>query len=257
MNLEKVEVMEYQPLSSWPTFPAKPDAAEGGDAMLRNLFVQNVAHELRTPLTILMGYAELLQDGYGGALSPEQQQVTATILKQVHHLRTLTERVDLLLGAQVGLNVRLPLSPVEVVANAVERVQAQAGQAGVEISVQLELDIPLVNGDARHLHEALACLLENAIKFTPAGGQIRVSLYHDAGWVCVAISDTGIGIAEVELPHLFAGFYQVDGSTTRKYGGIGLGLTLVGTVAKTHGGLIEVSSQSGQGSRFTIKLPER
>jgi signal transduction histidine kinase len=257
MNPLKVDVMEYQPLSSWPAFPAKPAAVEGALASLSNLFVQNVAHELRTPLTILMGYAELLRDGYGGGLSPEQQQLMATMLKQVYQLRALTERVGLLLGAQAGLTVRLPVSLAEIVAGVVENIQPQAALAGVVLTAELQPEMPLINGDARHLSEALTCLLENAVKFTPAGGQVSVNLYHEPGWLCVAIRDTGIGIAESELAQLFSGFYQIDGSTTRRYGGIGLGLTLVGMVAKTHGGLIELSSQPGQGSHFTFKLPER
>jgi signal transduction histidine kinase len=202
-----------------------------------------------------MGYAELLQDGYGGGLSPEQQQLMATMLKQVYQLHTLTERVSLLLGVQAGLSVKLPFALGEVVANVVESIQPQASQAGVELKTQLQAELPLINGDARHLYEALTCLLENAIKFTPAGGQVSVVLSCESGWVCVAISDTGVAIAEAELPHLFAGFYQLDGSTTRRYGGIGLGLTLLGTAAKAHGGRIWVESEPGKGSKFTLTLP--
>jgi signal transduction histidine kinase len=255
MNLKQVDVMEYQPFSSWPA--SAPGLSEAGFVNLRNLFVQNVAHELRTPLTILLGYTELLQDGYGGVLSSEQQQMITTMLKQVNQLRQLTERVGLLLGAEAGLAVHLSVAPAELVEAAVAVVRPTAEQAGLEVVVNLEAGLRPVSGDARHLQEALVCLLENGIKFTPAGGRITVNLYREPGWICITTVDTGVGMAEPELDRLFAGFYQADGSTTRRHSGIGLGLTLVGAVAKAHGGRIEVSSQPGQGSRFTFKLPER
>jgi CheY-like chemotaxis protein len=101
----------------------------------------------------------------------------------------------------------------------------------------------------------LACLAENAIKFTPAGGRIEMRTYAEPGWVCCAVQDTGVGIEEDKLAYLFSGFYQADSSTTRRYGGIGLGLTVAKAVADVHKGRMVVESRLGRGSRFTIQLP--
>ena len=114
-----------------------------------------------------------------------------------------------------------------------------------------------MSGDPYQLQEALDCLIENAIKFTPQGGQIEVQGYTEPGWVCLVINDTGVGIEPNKLLYLGTGFYQADGSTTRRYGGLGLGLTLARSVVEAHSGKIEVESQPGQGSRFTVKLPRK
>jgi CheY-like chemotaxis protein len=105
------------------------------------------------------------------------------------------------------------------------------------------------------LQEAFDCLVENAIKFTPHGGRVEVQGYMVPGWTCLAVSDTGVGIEPDKLPYLSTSFYQVDGSTTRRYGGLGLGLTLARSVVEEHCGQIEVESLPGQGSRFIVKLP--
>jgi two-component system phosphate regulon sensor histidine kinase PhoR len=230
-----------------------PEAGNLDD--LHYTFIQNVSHELRTPVTIIQGYAELLGDGSLGALAPEQQEAIFVIVDRVYELRTLVERIDILLAVEAHETASLPLALDEIVAEAVKRRRAAATQAGLTLEVHLEPDPPPVSGDRHHLQRAIDCLLENALKFTPQGGRVKVQVYTEPGWVCLAITDTGIGIAKEELECIFNGFYQRDRSTNRRYGGIGLGLTLVRAVIEEHGGRIEVESQPGQGSRFTVKLP--
>jgi len=222
---------------------------------LHYTFIQNVSHELRTPLTIIQGYAELLGDGSLGALAPEQQEAIFIIVDRALELRTLVERIDILLAVEAHETAPLPLALDDIVAKVVKGKRAAATQAGLTLEVHLEPDLPPVSGTRHHLQQAIDCLLENALKFTPGGGRVEVQVYTEPGWVCLAITDTGIGMTEKELERIFTRFYQRDRSTTRQYRGIGLGLTLVRAVIEEHSGRVEVESQLGQGSRFTMKLP--
>lgn len=239
------------------TYLSPPDACELEAGNLDNLhstFIQNVSHELRTPLTIIQGYAELLGDGSLGALAPEQQEALLVIADHACTLQTLVERIDILLEAEVHATAPLPLALDEIVAKVVKGRRKAALQAGLTLDVHLEPSLPPVSGDPYHLQQAIDCLLENALKFTPGGGRVEVQVYTEPGWVCLAVTDTGIGMTEKGLKRIFTRFYQRDRSITRQHGGIGLGLTLVKAVVEEHGGCIEVESQPGQGSRFTIKF---
>lgn len=222
---------------------------------LYSAFIQNVSHELRTPLSIIQGYAELLGDGSFGVLAPQQQKAVFVIVDYAHTLRTLVERIDILLEIEANANTSSPLTLDEIAAKVVNRKREAATQAGLRLEIHLEPDLPAVSGNPSHLQQAIDCLLENALKFTPRGGRVDVQLYTEPGWVCLTVTDTGIGLTKKALERLFSRFYQEDGSTTRRYGGIGLGLTLVRAVVEEHGGQIGVESQPGQGSQFTIKLP--
>jgi CheY-like chemotaxis protein/anti-sigma regulatory factor (Ser/Thr protein kinase) len=222
---------------------------------LQSTFIRNAGHELRTPLAILQGYAELLRDGELGDLAPEQQQALFVIVDRAYALRTLVDRIGTLMEVQASTDVSIPFTLAEVAAKAVYDRRAAAAQAGLTLETRLESGLPPVAGNPHQLRHALDCLLENAIKFTPGGGRIEVQVYVESGWVCCTVTDTGIGIPEDKLEHLFTGFYQVDGSTTRRYGGIGLGLTVAKMVVQAHAGRIEVESHPGQGSRFTVRLP--
>ncbi len=223
---------------------------------LQSAFIQNVSHELRTPLTIIQGYAELLSDGSLGALAPEQQEAIFVIVDRTSELRTLVERVGVLMAIEAHTGEPVPTTLDEVIAEVMmKKARAAAIQAGLTLEIHLEPNLPPVSGDPYHLEQAIGCLLDNAIKFTPCGGQVKVQTYTESGWVCLAVTDTGIGMTEEELEHLFTRFYQADTSTTRRYKGIGLGLTLAKAVIEEYGGQIQVESQPSQGSRFTVRLP--
>jgi len=222
---------------------------------LQATFIRNVEHELRTPLSIMQGYAELLRDGELGQLAPEQQQALLVIVDRAYEMRKLVERIGILLEAQSRQSTYLSLSLSSLVAEVVKERQADAAQAGLTVQVHVEPNLPSLPGDPYQLAQAFDCLLENAIKFTSSGGQVNVQAYSESGWICYTVSDTGIGIPEDKVTQLLNGFYQADGSTTRQFGGIGLGLTVAKAVVDTYKGRIEIESQSGQGSRFTIRLP--
>jgi len=229
---------------------------------LHSMFVRNVSHELRTPLGIIQGYAELLRDGDLGALAPEQQEAVGVIVNRAYELRTLVERVAILMAVEAHMGVSEPLALTEIVAGVVEGKRAAATQTGITLEARLEPRLPLVSGDRYHLQQAVECLVENALKFTSGGGRVEVQVYappsHDRGGrggICLAVTDSGVGMTEEDVERIASDFCQVDGSTTRRYGGIGLGLTVAKAVIAEHTGSIKVESQPGQGSRFVIELP--
>jgi signal transduction histidine kinase len=134
-------------------------------------------------------------------------------------------------------------------------IRPSAEQAELVLSAELAPHLPLVMGDTLALRRALDNLLSNALKFTPAGGRVTVRLYATEHAVQVEVADTGIGIAADQLERIFERFYQVDGSSTRKYGGMGLGLSLVKSIVEGHGGRVAVVSAPGVGTTFTVTLP--
>jgi len=224
---------------------------------LQFTFIRNVSHELRTPLGIIMGFTELLYEGDLGTLQPEQEQALSVVMKRANHLQKTVERIVILLTVESNCQAPFPVNLSDVAISVVEKQHAWAEQAGLELAISIEPNLPLVSGDSDQLGQAVESLVENAVKFTPRGGSVKVKAYAEADSVCLAVSDTGIGIPEGELGRIFSGFYQVDGSTTRRYEGLGLGLTLARAVVEAHGGQIEVDSQTEKGSCFLVRLPAR
>jgi len=133
--------------------------------------------------------------------------------------------------------------------------QAAAEQVGLALAAEVALDLPPLFGDPHHLRRVLDNLLGNALKFTPAGGTVTVRLWRDGGEAVLEVADTGVGIPRGQLDRIFERFYQVDGSTSRRYGGTGLGLALVKEVIEAHSGTVGVESEPGRGSTFTVRLP--
>jgi len=243
------------------TGDARPVSAESGVGKRRDLhevFIQNVSHHLRTPLHIVQGYVDLLGNGDLGKLDAEQEQAITLIANRASELRNIVERIEILLSIEAGLNVETTIAVDEAITKAIERRRASADQADLTLNVEIAPNLPVIQGDPLHLTHAIDCLLENAIKFTPKGGNIVVRGRSENETIAIEVVDTGIGITQQELDRVFSGFYQIDGSTTRKYEGIGLGLTLVqAVISEEHNGWIEASSELGKGSRFTIHLPVR
>ena len=222
---------------------------------LKATFIRNVQHELRTPLTIILGYTDLLREGEFGRLAPEQAQVVAVIARQTQTLQTAMDRIRTLLTIETGESPYQALTLAEIVTEVLEEQRARADRAGLTLVAHLPANLPSVFGNLGYLQQALECVIENALKFTRNKGQIEVRAETQANWVCLSVIDTGIGIADDQQAYIFDAFYQVDGSPTRRYSGLGLGLAVAKAVVEAHRGCIEVESQPGQGSRFTIKLP--
>ena len=223
---------------------------------LRKEFVANVSHELRTPLTFIRGFVETLQDG---ALRDPVKgpEFLATIQKHVIQLTNLVE--DLLelsrLESRPGLPSRVRVDLAET-ARRVADLRAPAAQAKRQtLEVAAPAGAAVVAGDPDYLERAVANLVDNAIKYTPEGGAVRVTARRDGGAVAVEVEDTGIGIPAEDLPRIFERFYRVDKSRSRDMGGTGLGLSIVKHIAQVHGGTVDVQSQPGKGSVFRLSVP--
>jgi signal transduction histidine kinase len=214
--------------------------------------VANVSHELRTPLTTIQGNLDLLRRGAAEDPAMRGEAIRA-IADETGRMRRILD--DLLLLAQADAGLKLHLQPVELDTLLLDVYrQAQLMAQGVTVRLGAE-DQALVAGDHDRLRQLLLNLVINALKYTPAGGQVTLRLSRAAGWVRVEVSDTGIGIGPEDLPHIFERFYRADRSRGRS-GGSGLGLPIAQWIAEAHGGRIEVASQLGQGSAFSLWLPE-
>jgi signal transduction histidine kinase len=220
-------------------------------------FLANVSHELRTPLNAIIGFSDLLRDGATGPLDPRQDEFVRDIQDSGEHLLRLINGILDLSKIEAGkMEVhREACSPARLARETVAMVRAQAAVKGLRLVSDLaglECTALLDPGMSRQI---LLNLLSNAVKFTPTGGEVRVSGRHEGSDVWLEVHDTGIGIAELDLPRIFEEFYQVDGSYSRSYGGTGLGLALVRKMVELQGGRIEVASTVGRGTRFTLAFP--
>ena len=222
---------------------------------LKSEFIQNVSHELRSPLTLIRGYADLLDSGELGELQSEQKKPIEIIARRAQMLGSLVEDIILILLAETRTLEREPVMLDELAIAAVEDFQDAAKRAGLELETEIAPGLPAVSGTTLHLRRVLDNLINNALKFTPAGGSISVNVQSNARHVVLQVRDTGIGIAPDQQKRIFDRFYQVNGSSRRRYGGVGLGLALVKEIVEAHGGAVAVESRENEGSTFTVTLP--
>ena len=219
-------------------------------------FLATVSHELRTPLNAILGWAQLLR---GGNLEEgELERALETIERNARAQAQLIE--DLLdISRIITGKLRLDVRPIElagVIEAAVDSVRPAADAKGIRLHVVLDPRAGPVSGDANRLQQVVWNLLVNAIKFTPRDGRVGVNLARVNSHVEVIVSDTGEGIDAALLPHIFDRFRQADASTTRRHGGLGLGLSIVRHLVELHGGTVHAESGGeGRGSLFTVKLP--
>jgi len=222
---------------------------------MKSELVQNVSHELRTPLTFIKGYVELLQDGEMGELRGEQKMALDVVASKVE---VLSQLVDDTISMQRAGREQLhfeSLSLADVGHTAVQAAQASASEAGITLYDEISDGLPPVVGDKRRLGQVLDNLLQNAMKFSNLGDSITVRMYVDGTAVRTEVKDTGIGIPADQLTRIFDRFYQVDGTTTRRFGGIGLGLAIVRQIVEAHGGQVGVESELDKGSLFYFTIP--
>jgi two-component system phosphate regulon sensor histidine kinase PhoR len=221
---------------------------------VRRDFVANVSHELKTPLTAIRGFAETLASG---EVPPEEMKsFSAVILKHAERLGNLIEDV-LELSRIESRKGRLQPSPVDLcrVAETVASLMRSALE-GRSLALELELEAgPEAWADRRATEQILTNLLDNAAKYTDAGGRVTLRVGHDASDVILQVSDTGIGIPEEARSRIFERFYRVDRARSRDLGGTGLGLAIVKHLVQAMGGRIYVESQLGRGSTFSVRLP--
>ncbi|MBK5274172.1 MAG: HAMP domain-containing protein [Desulfuromonadales bacterium] len=224
---------------------------------MRRDFVANVSHELRTPVTIIKGYAETLMDG---ALESDPARAMRFVEIISSHSERLTNLINdiLTLSSLESKEALLDLNPIDVsgtIAKACMLLQESALQKNITITNEsISGVLPRVLADQGRLEQVVVNLLENAIKYTPDGGLVRL-FTEDAGeFIRVSVADTGIGIPFKDLPRIFERFYRVDEARTREQGGTGLGLAIVKHIVQLHGGNVSVTSEPGQGSIFSFTI---
>jgi two-component system phosphate regulon sensor histidine kinase PhoR len=222
---------------------------------VRRDFVANVSHEFKTPLTAIQGFAETL---LAGAIDDPQNRLRflEIILEHSRRLARLTDdllKLSKMDADRLELEIRR-LSVSQFVESCIETTQRTAAEKDLRISVNLQQPLPDIAAD-RRLAEVLQNLLDNAMQYTPAGGQIMVGASADAAEVTFTVSDTGIGIPQADQSRIFERFYRVDVARSREVGGTGLGLSIAKHLVEAHGGRIWVESDVGQGSQFHFTVP--
>ncbi|MGH9055778.1 MAG: sensor histidine kinase [Acidimicrobiales bacterium] len=229
--------------------------ARRANERLREEFVALVSHELRTPLTAIVGYLEILLDE-AGSLAPDHARFLATVDRNAKRLLGLVG--DLLETAHIDsgrLTVELEETDLtEIVSAAVESAQPRAQAAGVSLQLCGRKSVQVV-ADAGRIGQVVDNLLTNAIKFTPAGGRVHLSLRDSEGRAVIEVADTGIGIPGAEQEQLFLRFFRATTATERGIPGIGLGLAIVKSIVEAHRGTISFSSSEASGTTFRIELP--
>jgi PAS domain S-box-containing protein len=223
---------------------------------LKDEFLASLSHELRTPLNAVLGYARMLRTGLVSA--EKRDKAIETIERNATSLTQIVEDVldiSRIISGKIRLNVQ-PVDFPQIVQNSIDAVTPAADAKGVRIEVVLDPQAKPVSGDPERLQQVLWNLLSNAVKFTRRGGRVQVRVGRINSHIEASVSDTGIGIPQDFLPHVFERFRQADASTTRERGGLGLGLSIARQLAEMHGGTIEAASGGlGQGATFTVKLP--
>ena len=218
--------------------------------------IQNVSHELRTPLTLVMGYIEFLMDQQMGELNSDQVSALSVMLQQSRRLHFM---VNSLLALQTFNPNKLVLEPVYLdrwLPQVVTPWQRIAQETGHPIHTIFEDALGPVNVATDFLELVIGNLLDNAIKFSPNGGDIEITAARSACGAVITVTDHGIGIAQEKLDRIFDRFFQIDGTPTRRFGGIGIGLALCQAIVQAHGGQIQAESAGqGLGATFRVTLP--
>jgi signal transduction histidine kinase/CheY-like chemotaxis protein len=230
-------------------------AAERSSA-LKDEFLAILSHELRTPLNAILGWSQMLRLGSTSAESLEKglSTIERNARLQTQLIEDLLDMSRILAG-KVRLDVQL-LQPTHCVEAAIDTVRPSAAARGVQLVTALDAATGPVLGDASRLQQVMWNLLSNAIKFTAKGGTVQVALQQVSSHIEISVADTGIGIEPEFLPHVFDRFRQAEAATTRRHGGLGLGLSIVKHVIELHGGSVRAASPGvGQGARFVVQLP--
>jgi two-component system, OmpR family, phosphate regulon sensor histidine kinase PhoR len=222
----------------------------------RRDFVANVSHEFRTPLTAIRGFSETLLEG---ALEDAGNRRRFIEIIHDHALRLTRLTNDLLRLAQIEAGqLQLELRPVtiaNIVEPCIETTRVNATQKGLTVEVQSSPDMPAVLGDMQSLQGVLQELLDNAIRYSSPGGEIKIKTALKGSEIEISVSDTGIGIPKADQARIFERFYRTDPARSRESGGTGLGLAIAKHLIEAHGGRIQVESEVGKGSTFSILLP--
>jgi signal transduction histidine kinase len=220
--------------------------------LARREFLTNIAHELRNPLMVASGYLQMLQKGL--MEGPQLKAGIETVARNVQQIVSLVndilflQEMDLVLPEFQAVDMR------DVAVAVIERYKSKASDRSVNLRLVSDTDLPAVLGDSKSLERALMALVDNAIKFSPMGGDVEIRMKQKDGQVMVAVEDHGIGIPTENISRIFDRFYHMDRSGDDLFSGIGLGLAITRQVIEQHHGSLDVTSTSGKGSTFTVTL---
>jgi signal transduction histidine kinase len=226
-------------------------------SQLKANFISNISHELRTPLTHIKGYIELLVSESLGTVTEEQRHALQVSQQSTGKLEALIDDLIMFAIASRGeLSIKQESVDIQRLVNlAIKSAANKAQDRGVNLNAIVDEDVPPVQADAQKIAWVLNQLVDNGVKFTPSNGRVVVGVKREGeNLVIVSVTDTGIGIPSTHLDDIFEPFHQLDGSSTRRYGGTGLGLSLVRQIVEAHGSMLEVQSIEGRGSTFKFPL---
>ncbi|MCB0118695.1 MAG: hypothetical protein H6634_14980 [Anaerolineales bacterium] len=220
-------------------------------------FIANISHELRTPLTHIKGYIELLISKSLGDITEEQFHALSVSQKASTKLEGMIEDLIMFSLASRGeMSMKLEATDTRrLLSLVVKSANGKAEERGVKLKFSAPNSIPFTQADSEKIGWAVSQLLDNGIKFTPSGGSVEVILEEEGkNLIQVIVKDTGVGIPQDRMKEIFEPFHQLDGSSTRRYGGTGLGLSLVRQIVEAHGSLLDVKSVEGKGATFKFPL---
>lgn len=226
---------------------------------LKSQFLATVTHELRTPLHSIISYGALILEGFvEGELTPEQEEHIQFMVRRAEDLSHLVD--DMLDLSKIEADrLEVKLEPLEVESSlkeVIDQLKPMANNKGLYLTLEVEDELPMVMADSHRTRQIVLNMGSNALKFTEKGGvTIRCMLLEDYDMLRISVHDTGIGISPAALDYIFEAFRQADGSTTRRFGGTGLGLTIAKKLIELQGGEVAVESVVGQGSTFSFTLP--
>ena len=219
----------------------------------RREFLTNVAHELRTPLMAASGYLQLLQNKM--LEGPKLDEAVDAVARNVGQIVTLVNDVLFLQEIELVLPELRPVDLGAIISAVAGQYQKKADAGNVRLRLTVDRRAPAIPGDPKSLERAVAALVDNAIKFSPRGGDVEISLQIRRGKLRLEVRDDGIGIAPDALPHIFDRFYHLEKSGDDLFGGLGLGLAITRQVIQQHHGALEVESKPGKGSTFSVIFP--
>jgi PAS domain S-box-containing protein len=234
------------------------DRAEAA-SRAKSEFLANMSHELRTPLNAIIGFSDAMLGGYAGGLTPKQAEYATDINASGQHLLKIVNDVLDLSKIEAGkLDLSFEsLELTETISVCVGLMQSRADATGLGLVIDLPDSPTTVWADELRLRQILLNILSNAVKFTPAGGQVTVTAAPTEDMVRITVADTGIGMKPADVAVALEPFRQVDGSLARRYEGTGLGLPLVKSLTEMHGGRLEIETSLGQGTTVMVSLPRR
>ncbi len=226
-------------------------------SQLKANFISNISHELRTPLTHIKGYIELLVTESLGKITEEQRHALTVSQQSTTRLEDLIEDLIMVSLASRGeMSIQQENVDIRRLANLALKSHADSAlERDIHLYTVIDDNVPFVQADSQKIAWVLGQLINNGIKFTSSGGSVVLSVKCEGqNLVIISVTDTGIGIPASRMEDIFEPFHQLDGSSTRKYGGTGLGLSLVRQIVEAHGSMLEVQSTEGRGSTFKFPL---